>query len=72
MRVPDSEIIFSVTSAPEGGYDARALGHSIFTQADTLDDLRESMRDAVRCHFDRGEQPAVIRALRQSAPQVAL
>lgn len=57
----DLEIIFSVTSAPEGGYDARALGHSIFTQADTLDELRESVRDAVRCHFDDDERPLVIR-----------
>ena len=45
------EIIFEVTEAPEGGYDARALGHSVFTQGDDWDDLRETVRDAVlgRC-----------------------
>ena len=47
--------------APEGGYVARALGHSIFTEADTLVGLRESVRDAVRCHFDEGDRPKVIR-----------
>ena len=57
----DSEIIFAVDEAAEGGYQARALGHSIFTQAESVDELREVIRDAVRCHFDRTEMPAVIR-----------
>jgi hypothetical protein len=57
----DSEIIFSVEEAVEGGYVARALGHSIFTQAESMEDLREQVRDAVRCHFDEGARPAVIR-----------
>jgi len=57
----DSEIIFSVEEAVEGGYTARALGHSIFTQAETMEELREMVRDAVRCHFDEGGRPAVIR-----------
>jgi hypothetical protein len=56
-----SEIIFAVEEAPEGGYTARALGEAIFTEADTLDDLREMVRDAVRVHFDDGERPEVIR-----------
>lgn len=56
-----SEIIFEIEDAVEGGYIARALGHSIFTQADTMDELREMVRDAVRCHFDEGQRPAVIR-----------
>ena len=56
-----SEIIFSIEDAPEGGYVARALGHSIFTKADTLDALRESVRDAVRGHFDDDDRPKVIR-----------
>lgn len=56
-----SEIIFSVQESPEGGYEARALGHSIFTQADTMDELRRNVREAVRCHFDEGELPSVIR-----------
>ena len=47
-----SEIIFQVEEAHEGGYIASALGHAIFTEADTLDELRTAVRDAVRCHFD--------------------
>jgi len=46
------EIIFSAEEAPEGGYIARALGHAIFIEADSLDALRESVRDAICCHFD--------------------
>lgn len=55
------EIIFLVEESPEGGYEARALGHAIFTEADDLPSLREQVRDAVRCHFDEEERPAVIR-----------
>lgn len=50
-----------MTEAPEGGYDARALGHSVFTQGDDWDDLRKMVRDAVLCHFDDREAPKVIR-----------
>ena len=56
-----SEIVFLVEEAVEGGYTARALGESIFTQAETLDELRAHVRDAVRCHFEPGQGPAVIR-----------
>ncbi len=56
-----NEIIFLVSDSPEGGFEARALGHSIFTEADSPDDLREKVRDAVACHFDEGERPGVIR-----------
>jgi hypothetical protein len=59
--MPDSEIIFSVEESPEGGYEARALGHSIFTQADTFDELKQNVREAVQCHFDEGTGPPVIR-----------
>jgi len=44
------EIIFLVEEAPEGGYVAQALGHSIFTEADTWDELRAAVQDAVQCH----------------------
>jgi hypothetical protein len=56
-----NEIIFEVVDAPEGGYTARALGASIFTEADTYTELREAVRDAVRCHFEEGQVPPVIR-----------
>ncbi|HEV7682973.1 MAG TPA: hypothetical protein VGO68_12665 [Pyrinomonadaceae bacterium] len=55
------ELIFVVENAPEGGYTARALGESIFTEADDLPALREQVKDAVRCHFDDGKGPRVIR-----------
>jgi len=55
------ELIFLVEDAPEGGYTARALGVSIFTEADDLNSLRELVRDAVRCHFDEGQGPKLIR-----------
>ena len=56
-----NEVIFVVEEAPEGGYTARALGASIFTEADTLADLHVQVRDAVRCHFEDGQAPKVIR-----------
>ena len=55
------ELIFLVENAPEGGYTARALGTSIFTEAEDLDSLRSQVRDAVRCHFEEGQGPKVIR-----------
>ncbi|HET7333143.1 hypothetical protein [Dyella sp.] len=55
------EIIFEVEEADEGGYTARALGQAIFTEAESLDELRDNVRDAVRCHFDEGQGPKVIR-----------
>lgn len=56
-----AELIFLVEEAAEGGYTARALGESIFTEADNLAELHEQVRDAVRCHFDEGKQPKVVR-----------
>ena len=56
-----NEIIFLVEEDPEGGFTAHALGESVFTEADDLPALRENVRDAVRCHFDEGKAPAMIR-----------
>ena len=50
-----TEIIFLAEEAPEGGYNARALGASIFTEADSLAELHEQVRDAVRCHFGESQ-----------------
>ena len=57
----ESEIIFEVEESPEGGYDARALAHSIYTQAETIDELKAMLQDAVRCHFEENDRPRVIR-----------
>ena len=56
-----SEIHFIVEEAPEGGGVARAVGVDIFTEADDMSALHEQVRDAVRCYFNEGEKPSVIR-----------
>ena len=56
-----NEIVFVVEQAPEGGLTARALGESIFTEADTEAELRLAVQDAVHCLFDEGKSPRVIR-----------
>jgi hypothetical protein len=56
-----SELTFVVENAPEGGFVARAVGVSIFTQAESESELHERVRDAVRCHFEDGDSPALIR-----------
>lgn len=57
----DKEIIFLVEESPEGGFEARALGHSIFTEAETFMELKVMVQDAVRCHFEEQDRPSVIR-----------
>ena len=62
MEVKVKELIFVVEEDPEGGYTARALGESIFTEADDLETLKENIRDAMECHFDRKEDvPRIVR-----------
>jgi len=57
----NTEVIFLVEESAEGGYQAKALGESIFTEADDLDSLKENVKEAVRTHFDEGKIPAIIR-----------
>lgn len=56
-----NEIIFLIEDALEGGYTARALGESVFTEGDDLEELRSNIRDAVDCHFEEEFKPKVIR-----------
>jgi hypothetical protein len=56
-----AEILFLVEDAPEGGYTAKALGYSIFTEADTWEDLKLAIQDALECHFDEEAKPKVVR-----------
>jgi len=56
----ETEILFLVEEADDGGYIARSLLYPIFTQADTLEDLRDMVRDAVICHFGDTTAPAQI------------
>jgi len=55
------EIIFLVEESPEGGYEAKALGYSIFTEADSLLELRTNIREAIKCHFEKKEHPLFLR-----------
>jgi hypothetical protein len=55
------EIIFVVRESSEGGFEAQALGHSIYTEADTLEELRRQVQDAVQCHFSDEDRPKIIR-----------
>ncbi len=57
----NKEIIFLVEESIEGGYTAKALDHAIFTEADSLEELKAMAQDAVRCHFAESERPPVIR-----------
>ena len=56
-----TEIIFIVEESIEGGFEARALAHSIYTEADTLEAIRSMVKDAVQCHFDERDRPKLIR-----------
>ena len=56
-----TELIFLIEIADEGGYVARALGQSIFTQGETMDELKRNIAEAVRCHFDEKDLPHIIR-----------
>jgi hypothetical protein len=57
----DQEIIFLIEESKEGGYEARALGHSIYTEAESIDELKRAVIDAVKCHFDENETPRIVR-----------
>lgn len=56
------EIIFLIEEDPDGGYNAEGLGYSIFTEGETIEELRENVLDALKCHFDSEEDiPKIIR-----------
>jgi hypothetical protein len=57
----ETEVIFVIEESNEGGFEAKALGHSIFTDADDLESLKVKIKDAVKCHFEDNEVPSVIR-----------
>ena len=57
----NTEILFVVEEATEGGFVARGVGADIVTEADTLDELRANVREAVECHFDDCQPPRLVR-----------
>lgn len=50
------ELIFMVEESEEGGFIAKGLGVSIFTQAETIEALKVLVKDAVNCHYDDGKR----------------
>ncbi len=64
MENNKSEIIFSVEESIEGGYEAKAFGFSIYTQAETYEELKTMIIDAVKCHFEIDEVPKVISCMK--------
>lgn len=56
-----TELLFLVEESAEGGWTARAMRESIYTDADTLEELRENIKDAVLCHFEEDSVPRMIR-----------
>ncbi len=55
------EIIFLIEESLEGGYEAKALGYSIYTQGESTEALKQNIQEAVQCHFESSELPKVIR-----------
>ncbi len=55
-----NEIIFLVEESSEGGYEAKALGYSIFTEGESIEDLKKNIREAIKCHFESGA-PKIVR-----------
>ncbi len=58
---PMSEIIFVVEDSDEGGFTAKALGYPIHTEGENLEELKENIRDAVKCHFNDKDRPRIVR-----------
>ena len=56
-----NEIIFYIEESIEGGYEAKALGYSIFTEGETIDELKKNIRDAVHCHFEYNQAPQIVK-----------
>lgn len=56
-----SEIIFYIEESLDGGFEARALGYDIFTDGETVEELKINIKDAIHCHFEDGEEPRIIK-----------
>lgn len=55
------EIIFLTEESKEAGYEARALGYSIYTEGENIEGLKQKIIDAVKCYFEERECPAIFR-----------
>lgn len=68
----ENEILFFVVESSEGGHEARVDGHSIYTEGETLQEVREAIKDAVRCHFEEADMPQLIRVCSMEGEVTAL
>ena len=57
----NNEIIFYIEDTDDGTYAARAIGYPIFTDGESIEELRSNIRDAVTCHFEEKQAPQIIR-----------
>ena len=55
------EIFFLIEESIDNGYEARAIGHSIFTEGETYEEVKANIKEAVKCHFEKDEMPQIIR-----------
>lgn len=54
------EIVFLVEESLDGGYEAKAAGFPIFTQGETIEEVKKNILDAVRCHFEEDKAPSYV------------
>ncbi len=54
------EVIFLVEESDEGGYIAKGMGVSIITEAESIEELKVSIKEAIRCHYDN-DSPKLVR-----------
>lgn len=60
--MPKTELLFLVEDDPEGGFTAHALQESIFVQGESMDEIRQAIREAVACHYEiESDRPPVLR-----------
>ena len=67
-----SELVFDVTREADGGYVAEAVGENIVTQADTWEELRFNVLEAVAVHFFDTIKPAYVRLYLDHQERIAL
>ena len=65
------EITFIVKESLDGGYEANCVGYSIFTEGETFDEIKSSIKEAVHCHFEDDQMPKMIRVLFQKEEVIA-
>jgi len=68
----NKEMVFLVEESLDGGYEARATGFSIFTQGETVKEVKKNILDAVRCHFNNYKTYKILAAFPDKTNPVPL